>query len=493
METKTNRKQYILIALIYTAVFLPLAFLRYPDARNELKYFIVAQDMIANKSYFILRYFSELYPDKPPLYFWLLIFFKNHFKELFYPLTLIFGSLLPSLGIILLNFSLLNKLGEKKKAIISTAFLVTVPYFIGTSVFLRMDILMSFFITGALYLFFTMYYDRNRISITKLIIMYVAIALGVLTKGGAGAAVPILVILSFVILEKNISFLKEIHFFKGLLLVIAILGIWFYTVWLQPDGKEYLSLMLGQETVGRIVQAKTHSRPFYFYLSRLPLTFYPYGIVFLVALIWYVKNIKSFNKWNIGEKIGFSWCFIPLIFFSFVSGKLDIYLLPLYSGMAILTCSFLYRERNSKLGKILLKITQLLFLVPMILEFLFNRWKSFNRSLLYIIGSVIISYFSFYFFLPKYNEMFSLENSIALIKNKGESKVIAYKFPDFLNASYELGKNIDNITNSSEIADLSSKEKTVIISREKYHNEIDSLSNLMLIYNNKAYYIYESK
>lgn len=493
MENKSNKKQYIIITLIYTAIFLPLAFLRYPDARNELKYFIVAQDMIASKSYFILKYFSELYPDKPPLYFWILIFFKNNFETVFYPLSLIFGSLLPSLGIVLLNFKLLNKLNARKEAIVSTAFLITVPYFLGTSLFLRMDILMSFFITGALYLFFSMYYDNNSISVTKLIAMYSAIALGVLTKGGAGATVPLLVILSFVILEKNSAFLKKIHFFKGLLLIFAILGVWFYAIWIQPQGKEYLSLMLGQETIGRVVQAKTHSRPFYYYISRLPLTFYPYGIAFLAAIIYYLKNIKNYNKWNVTEKIGFTWSFLPLVFFSFVSGKLDIYLLPIYSGMALLCCTFLYREKESKIGKILLKITSILLVFPMVLEFLFNKWKNFNRSLIYIIGTTIVSYFSFYIFLPKYNEMFSLKESIRLMKNQKESRIIAYKFPDFLNASYELGKNIDTITDSAKIADLSSKEKTVIISREKYHKDIDSLPNLMLIYNNKAYYIYELK
>ena len=50
---------------------------------------------------------------------------------------------------------------------------------------------MSFFISLALYLFFTMYIDKNK-TITKLIIMYTSIGIAVLTKGGAGFIIPII-------------------------------------------------------------------------------------------------------------------------------------------------------------------------------------------------------------------------------------------------------------------------------------------------------------
>ena len=63
MENKPYRKYYLFIIFIYFIIFIPLAFFRYPDARNELKYFVVTDDMIQAKNYLILKYFSELYPD----------------------------------------------------------------------------------------------------------------------------------------------------------------------------------------------------------------------------------------------------------------------------------------------------------------------------------------------------------------------------------------------------------------------------------------------
>ena len=54
MEKKSHKKQYIFIILIYLIIFIPLVFLRYPDARNELKYFVITEDMIKAKNYLIL-------------------------------------------------------------------------------------------------------------------------------------------------------------------------------------------------------------------------------------------------------------------------------------------------------------------------------------------------------------------------------------------------------------------------------------------------------
>ena len=296
MENKPYRKYYLFIIFIYFIIFIPLAFFRYPDARNELKYFVVTDDMIQAKNYLILKYFSELYPDKPPLYFWILIFFKTYFKNLFFSLSLLVGSLLPSFGISILSFKLLTKLKDEKTGFFTAIILMTIPYFLGISLFLRMDMLMSFFILSSLYIFFTLYLEKDRITITKLIFMYLSIAAAILVKGGAGFVVPLLTILTFLILEKKLSFLKEIHLFKGILLIATVIGIWLYGIYLQPEGKEYISLLLGQETVGRMIKAKTHSRPFYFYFEKLPLILYPYGVLYLGALIYYLKNIKKYLK-----------------------------------------------------------------------------------------------------------------------------------------------------------------------------------------------------
>lgn len=341
-----------------------------------------------------------------------------------------------------------------------------------------------------MYLFFTMYQKKNEITITKLIFLYLSISIAILIKGGAGFAVPILIILTFLILEKKLSFLKEIHFFKGILLIIMIIGIWFYGIYLQPQGKEYISLLLGQETFGRMIKAKTHSRPFYFYLTKLPLILYPYGIIYLGSLVYYIKNIRKYFSWTLLEKIGFSWSVVPLIFFSFMSGKLEIYLLPLYTGFIILSLAFIERIKFKNSGNIFIKITEGLLVVPLFIDIFFNKEKNKEKSIKFIFSSTIILYLIFPFLLVKYNEEFSLKN-IASILKKSNNNIIAYKFPDLLNLSYEINKDIREIENKENLSDIK-EQKVFLVSREKYKDDIDETENFKLIYNNKSYYLYSN-
>ncbi|MGL5053570.1 MAG: hypothetical protein ACRC5W_08310, partial [Cetobacterium sp.] len=90
------KERYKIFFIAYFSILVGIAFLRVPDLRNEFKYFVVTDEMINTKNFLILRYFNELYPDKPPIYFWILGIFRLISKENFYPLSLIFGGIIPA-------------------------------------------------------------------------------------------------------------------------------------------------------------------------------------------------------------------------------------------------------------------------------------------------------------------------------------------------------------------------------------------------------------
>lgn len=286
-------KNWSKFILIYLLIFLPIAILRFPDIRNEIKYFIITDNILNSGNWFILKYFSELYPDKPPLYFWLLSFLKIHFNENFMQSAVIAGSVIPSFLIVVLSYDLFAKLEDEKTGFIIAMSLCSVPFFIGTSVFLRMDMLMTFFIFMALYKFFKIYYGIIKNNFYNILMIYFYITLAILTKGMAGFMVPVVTIIIFLILEKRINFLKSIYFSQGILFIFEIIFLWLGIVWFQPEGKEYVSLLLGRETVGRVIKSKAHIKPFYYYLEMLPALLYPYGILALSSVIYYLKDIKN--------------------------------------------------------------------------------------------------------------------------------------------------------------------------------------------------------
>ncbi|MCY7007741.1 transporter [Fusobacterium simiae] len=331
-ELKENKKLIFILIL-----FLILPFFRFPDLRNEMKYLDIIQEMMDKKNYWILYYQGRLYPDKPPLYFWLLISAYKIFGEnLVFPLSLIFFSYLPFLGILFLGYW---QLGYLKKEWRSNFLIysLTIPYLMGISIFLRMDMLMTFFITLVLSLFIHFYFNQDKINNIKLFLFYLSIFLGAFTKGPLGVIFPILIIFIFLYLENNLKFLNLLHWKTGIIFLLVCFSLWFLILYQQPDGKEYIYLLLNKQTVGRAYKSFSHARPFYYYFVYIPLTFFPYGLFYIYGFFKYLKNWKKKKEWTLFEKWTFSWSIPSLILLSIVSGKLQIYMLPIYIGMIFLS------------------------------------------------------------------------------------------------------------------------------------------------------------
>lgn len=485
-------KNVLKIIAVYFVIFIPVLLIRYPDIRNELKYFIVTDNMVQTKNYFILQYFGELYPDKPPLYFWLLSFVKNHFSSSFTAAAVTLGSTIPSFIITILSYSLFAKIKDEKTGFLIGLSLCSIPFFIGTSVFLRMDMLMTMFIFMALYFFFSIYFQFIKNNIINRFFMYSFIVLGILTKGGAGFMVPVCTIIVFLILENNLKFLKKIHFFRGIIFICAVLGLWLYKIYLLPDGKDYISLMIGQETIGRIVKSKTHIRPFYYYLTMLPVLMYPYEIFLLGGLVHYIKNIKKYKSWEYLEKIGFAWTTVPFIIFSLASGKLEIYLLPLFPGMIIMTYSFILKIKDTKIGNILLRISMICAVIPLALNKFFNKENNFYKKLIFLPVSVIIIFTAIAPFMEAYNQNYTLK-PIKREISSSQGTLAAYRFSDFLNMETEVEKNIITFDNKEKLAEgIKNNDKIIVVSKFKYKKDLESSNALKLIYENKAYCLYSN-
>ncbi|MEG0134659.1 MAG: glycosyltransferase family 39 protein [Cetobacterium sp.] len=462
MSIKNKKQGIFIIGLIYLFIFIPIIFMRYPDIKNEFKYFIISQDMIDRGNYLILKYFGNLYPDKPPLYFWILVFFKKYFINLFYPLSLIFGSLVPSFLTNIIAFNLFSKFLEVKKAFLVSITLVVFPYLIGTSSILRMDSLMNVFIISSLYLFYIMYFKVEKITNLKINFMYIFMGVGALVKGGAAIAVPMVAILTLLIFDKNIRFLKEIKLLRGLLIIVSIISLWMIALLLQTEGLEYIKLLLGQETIGRALKSKSHARPFYYYFKIMPLTLLPLTPFFILSLIKYFRNIRFFETWNNLEKLSFTWFLGPFIFFSLMSGKLDIYLIPLYPGIVAITYCYIFGLNNNKI------IT----------------------SIKFIIGVLLVFCITVIPILPIYNSSYTLKPIVRYLQNvPRDTDIISYKFPESKNLKDEIHYDIRNFEQLNDEFNNSVGDNTLIITRDKYKNNLDH--NFTEVFFNDKYSIFK--
>lgn len=491
---KISYKNIFKILFIYLIIYIPIALTRFPDIKNEIKYYAITDNLIKSREFFILKYFSELYPDKPPLYFWLIRFFKESFEN-FNFLSIVFGSIIPSFIIVILMYHLFAKLKSEKFGFLVAISLATTPFFMGISVFLRMDMLMNLFITISLYYFFSIYFNLIKNSWINKVILYLSIFLGIFTKGIAGGMVPLSIILGFLILEKNLIFLKKINFLAGLGLILFCALAWFLFIYLQPEGKEYLSLMFKQETVGRIVKAKTHIKPFYYYFVRLSFLIFPYSLFWYSGIFYYLKDIKNYNRWNYLEKIGIIWSIVPLILFSLASGKLDIYMLPLFTGMILLSLNFFIKIKEKKIGETLLKIISIILIIPFFINrFSKNRENQYKRFLT-IPLSIIIIFGILAQGMGVFNRYFTLKPVVAQIQDN--RKIYTYRFEDFKNIEGVEPKikdsNITNIQELEKIKDIlkTDNSKNYFVIKSKYNDKFNDVKNLKLKFTNNSYSIFE--
>lgn len=472
-----DSKNYLKLFLIYFGITIPLVYFRFPDVKNEMKYFIITDEMLKGKNLFILKYFNELYPDKPPFYFWILSLIKTIFRENFYFFNIFICSAIAGFIIVLLTYNLVKNLKNENLAFETSISLILFPFFIGIASLQRMDMLMTLFISSALYLFWGFYYEFCKISFKNLFLFYLFIFIGVFTKGVVGIGIPLAIILVFLILEKNLIFLKKLKFFRGFLFIILLFIGWFYIISQSNEGVNYINLLLEQETIGRIVKSKSHIKPFYYYIKVITYAFYPYGFIFLGLAVIYLKKLNFWKNWENLEKIGFISSIIPITILSLASGKLEIYLTPVLQGAVIFTIIGFINTKDNKIIDSIFKFSKILSIFPLILKK--DNLKKFypiniSMGILLFIGN-----FGLYF----YNENYSLKPFIKYISSSS-GKIISYKYPNFENLSYLVGYKIKDYNNLEDIP----KNSQYILNRNK-NGELNK--NYKFIIKNKKYSLYE--
>ena len=207
--------------------------------------------------------------------------------------------------------------------------------FLVQTFFLRMDMLMTLFIILALFTFYKMYTGAGtRPSDRWLLPLY--IFLGLFTKGPVGFFAPVLAIIAFLALEKQLKRLPEFLGWRQWLVMLALFGAWILGAWLE-GGKEYINSLLFHQTLDRAVNAYTHKHPFWWYIPTILYCVLPYTLLQIPAVAAvYAKCSRqdTFTRLLL--------CTIAVIFvmLSAFSGKLTIYLTPILPLMAYLIPAF---------------------------------------------------------------------------------------------------------------------------------------------------------
>lgn len=370
-----NNTRLIAICIVAFTGFLFLFNIGKRDlwAPDEPRYAQVSKEMRDSGNFIVPHLNSEPYPDKPPLLFWLINLFSIPFGKI----TAV-SSRLPSafagIGCCLAIFYLGKSLYHNTRiALLASLLLATSSKFLWMAHRVAFDVLLTFFVTMAILCFYKGYAARhNHSPITPPIapplqgkdegevkrqerryytLFYIFMALGVLTKGPVGFIIPFCIVLTYLILKKDIRVLKETRPWIGGIIFLFIVFTWVYLASIY-GGKEYTYQILFKQNVGRFASSFAHKRPFYYYFINFPVNFIPWSI-FIPAIAIYLFSKEGRGKiQNISLPV--IWFAVVFIFFSIASGKRDIYVLPLYPAAALITAWFLnefvekFREKHFK-------------------------------------------------------------------------------------------------------------------------------------------------
>jgi len=514
-----NTYIYLLLLIIFSLIlFVPSTLNRELHYRDELRYTEVAREMSETGEYFVPHLGGKIYTDKPPFYFWILIISQKIFGE-YSAAAMVSPSIISAIIIILLTFYLARSFLEDKYAFLAGIILSTSILFFSLSIFVRMDLLMMVFIVAALFAFLKGYQNQNH---QFYLLSYLFMALATAVKGPAGFLIPLVIIPGFLFWDNNFKELKKMKLLKGLFIFFSVILLWLIPAFIF-GGREYIYELLVLQTFGRAVDSFAHSEPFYYYFMTLPLTILPWTLLLFSSFFYVIKYHKNISK---ELKFILSWFLLPLILFSFFSGKLIFYLLPIYPAAAIFIAFLCQQVTANKSDKRFLIIPVLLTIliitagsffiteniegynlkdllkptiisvICILIAFIPLYFKKKYLSLVYLLAAVMLIFSLNFNFLivPLASENYSkkaIADEIKMLRKERKiANIAAYRYgqPETLAVYTEFF--IKNIGSKENLINyLQEKEEAVILIRDNDWDKIkdDFKSKKKVIYQSNDY------
>ncbi|MCL1126928.1 lipid IV(A) 4-amino-4-deoxy-L-arabinosyltransferase [Shewanella surugensis] len=316
------------IPLFFIVLYiLPLG-LRELWSPDELRHAEIAREMVQSSDWIVPRFNNIRYFEKPIMGHWMnasaqVLFGENNF-------SVRAASALSTLGTALCLFLLVNHFANRKHALVTIAIFLSLFLVTNLGTYSLVDSMLNFWLTAA---FCGFYFATQSKSFNARLLYYTLAgffcALALLTKGFLALALPVIVILPFMLWQQQFM---QILRWGGWVIFIAIItslpwalaihqaepGFWHYFFWV-----EHIQRFSANEA--------QHHAPVWYYLPYLLLASLPW--LFLAPSAF--KHLH--NQWTQPlVRFALLWALLPFLFFSAANGKLVTYILPCMPPLAIL-------------------------------------------------------------------------------------------------------------------------------------------------------------
>lgn len=336
--------------------------LRDPWPADEPRFALVARDMVATGHWLLPRVGGQPYPDKPPLFFWLIAVCLEATRSL--RVAFLLPSFFAGFGCVTLVYDLGRRLWNRETGIAAALALLFTVQFVWQARQAQIDATLCFWTTLSLYCLL-----RHLLlgpSWRWYTIGWAAAGFGVITKGVG--FLPLLVLVPFAILRdprwqprmrngdiphfpdgpsrRGQAEMRNVPISRWLLGPIAFLAavsIWLVPMLLaansDPTLAAYRDEILFDQTIHRYGNAWHHREPFwYFLINVIPGLWLPLTLLVPWLFGHWRDALRSFD---LRIALLASWIVLVVLFFSISSGKRGVYVLPAVPAFALLCAPYL--------------------------------------------------------------------------------------------------------------------------------------------------------
>jgi len=290
---------------------------------DEARYAEIAREMLQSGNILVPHLNYVAYVEKPPLLYWLttLSFRVLGVSEFAARLPVALSAIA---GILATYFFALRAFG-RRHAILAAAILTTTPLYALMAQVLTTDMMLTALVTIATFSLYLHWREGGRWCW----IAYAAMGLAVMTKGPVGAALPILSMILWLALNRELSgAIARFRAVPGLLLTTLIAAPWFVAMTIREPG--FFDFYFVGEHLRRVFETDySHSEAFYFYVPVLAVGLLPWSLL-VPMLTWRAAPRNPARSFCVVAAA------VTVVAFSCASAKLIPYILPAVPPIAVL-------------------------------------------------------------------------------------------------------------------------------------------------------------
>jgi len=290
---------------------------------DEARYAEIAREMLQSGNLLVPHLNYVAYVEKPPLLYWLTTLSFRIFgvSEFAARLPVALSAVA---GILSTYYFTLRAFG-RRHAILAAAILATTPLYALMAQVLTTDMTLTALVAIATFSLYLHWLEGGRWCW----LAYVAMGLAVMTKGPVGAAIPILSMLIWLAIQRELrGAIARFRAVGGSAVMILIAAPWFVAMTIREPG--FADFYFVGEHIRRVFDTDySHAEAFYFYLPVLAIGLLPWSLL-VPFLTWRAAPRNPARGFCVVAAS------VTIVAFSCASAKLIPYVLPAVPPIAVL-------------------------------------------------------------------------------------------------------------------------------------------------------------